>query len=61
MLDESRNPFSKWKAFLETQPKDLSNHFSQLEDKDIELMKGSILYDEAKNAKNDLQQYWNTL
>lgn len=20
MLDESRNPFSKWKAFLETQP-----------------------------------------
>ena len=61
MLDESRNPYSKWKAFLETQPKDWSNHFLQLEEEDIELMRGSILYDEAKKAKKDLQKYWITL
>ena len=35
MLDESRNPYSKWKAFLGTQPQDLSSHFSQLGDEDI--------------------------
>ena len=55
MLDESRNPYSEWTAFLATQPQDLSSHFSQLKEEDIELMKGSILYDEAKNIKKELE------
>ena len=61
MLDESRNPQSKWKAFLATQPQDWSNSFTMLSDEDIELLNGSPLNQQAKARRNELEQDWATL
>ena len=58
MLDEARNPESKWRALLATQPKEQNSHPIMFTEDELESLRGSPLYDFVKLGKEELKTCW---